>query len=322
MKMNKKFKVLVLTSFFVCLVFSIIFLAGTALAGCDTKTEICFENPWGMTTAGMDPRLLAGSILRIALGLLGSLFLVMVTVGGYIWIFSGGNKEKFKKGKDLLVWSVAGVAVVLASYGILDWVMTDVFEYVGGITQEECVAKEPSHVYVWRDGRCYDLRDLPDAEHTPAEGAMEPEEWAAYLEGECASECRVQEKFPLFDHDTYVCECLTEEDICALQGSDYFWSTLECCVYEPERGDSWVECFESCLSQDPEVFNECTYECRCECDGVSEENCPYTAGCTWIKDYLCMGVPPECAGITDDPDECWGTPGCSWIEYNGHCADS
>lgn len=128
-KKNKKIKYLLLASFFVFL--ASIFLVNSASADCDPTKFICFENPFGTTT---DLRVIIGAILRIALGLLGSFFLVMVIVGGYMWIFSAGNKEKFKKGKDLFVWAVAGLAVALTAYGILTWVMQKVLEDIGSPT--------------------------------------------------------------------------------------------------------------------------------------------------------------------------------------------
>ena len=307
MKMNKKFKVLFLLSLFAVLVFLVnVFLVDFSLA----EDYIEFKNPWGMTPADMDPRMLAGSILRIALGLLGSLFLVMVTVGGYIWIFSGGNKEKFKKGKDLLVWSVAGIAVVLASYGILDWVMTDVFERLDVPAGNEACTARADAGWEWKidDGdACCVKKDVAEAEKE-----------------KCDEYCPSQgTEVESFSWCTYECECRarTEPEECEAQGSDYVWSTWsDCCAKEEEMEEKWDECLDFCLGYDPEFFHDCTYECKCSCDGLVNPECDDTAGCSWLVPAgYCMsplGITCESAVV---PGTCSGD--CFWVQEDGYCAE-
>ncbi len=46
--------------------------------------------------------------------------IIFVLVGGYQMIFSGGEAEKFSKGKNTIVYTVIGYALLLMSYGIVD----------------------------------------------------------------------------------------------------------------------------------------------------------------------------------------------------------
>ncbi|MDA2922147.1 pilin [Patescibacteria group bacterium AH-259-L07] len=66
---------------------------------------------------------LAGRIIKAVLGVVGVLALVMFIYGGILWMTSGGNAEKIKKGKDTIVWAVIGLAFIFFSYAILEFIL-------------------------------------------------------------------------------------------------------------------------------------------------------------------------------------------------------
>ncbi|MDA2935754.1 pilin [Patescibacteria group bacterium AH-259-L05] len=66
---------------------------------------------------------LAGRIIKAVLGIVGVLALVMFIYGGILWMTSGGNAEKIKKGKDTIVWAVIGLAFIFFSYAILEFIL-------------------------------------------------------------------------------------------------------------------------------------------------------------------------------------------------------
>ncbi len=69
-------------------------------------------NPLGET----DPRVLIGRVISALLSIIGSLVLLMFIYGGMLWITSMGEPKKVQKGKDILVWTVAGLGIVAAAY--------------------------------------------------------------------------------------------------------------------------------------------------------------------------------------------------------------
>lgn len=77
------------------------------------------ENPLGDIE---DPQALAIRILQVFLGFLATIGLVMFVYGGFVMLTSGGNAEKIKKAKATLVWAAAGVATILGSYTILQFI--------------------------------------------------------------------------------------------------------------------------------------------------------------------------------------------------------
>jgi len=82
----------------------------------DNKSEcVVLENPLGAT----DVPTLLGTIIKAALGIVGSLTLLMLIWGGFQWLTSAGNAEKVKSGTQTMVWAVIGVVLVFSSYLIL-----------------------------------------------------------------------------------------------------------------------------------------------------------------------------------------------------------
>jgi len=59
-----------------------------------------------------------GVVINWALGIVGSIALLMFVIGGFIWLTSAGNPDKIKRGRDIIVWSVIGLAAIFASYAI------------------------------------------------------------------------------------------------------------------------------------------------------------------------------------------------------------
>lgn len=87
----------------------------TATGGTPTIT-----NPLGDIK---DPRVLVGKIISAALGVVGSISLVIFLYGGFTWMTSGGSPDKVKHGRDLIVWAAIGLFVIFASYAMVRWVL-------------------------------------------------------------------------------------------------------------------------------------------------------------------------------------------------------
>lgn len=80
------------------------------------------HNPLGDSVN--DPRAIVGNVIRAILGIVGSLALAMFIYGGFTWVIAGGNEEKVKKGKDIIVWATFGLIVVFASYALVQFVLS------------------------------------------------------------------------------------------------------------------------------------------------------------------------------------------------------
>ena len=67
---------------------------------------------------------LIGYVIIGALGIIGSIALLMFVYGGFLMLISQGDAAKVKKGKDALVWAAAGLVVIFGSYIFVSYILT------------------------------------------------------------------------------------------------------------------------------------------------------------------------------------------------------
>jgi len=98
----------------------------TAVAGTAPSTGsvsgATLPNPLGTTNINT----FAARIISYILGLVGTISLLLFIYGGLIWMTSAGNAASVKKGRDILVWAVIGMAVVFTSYILVKFVIQGV----------------------------------------------------------------------------------------------------------------------------------------------------------------------------------------------------
>ena len=70
-----------------------------------------------------DPRQVIVDVIKIALSLIGTVFLVLVVYSGVLWMTAGGNEESVGKAKKLLFQGVIGLIIVLSAYGITQFII-------------------------------------------------------------------------------------------------------------------------------------------------------------------------------------------------------
>ena len=70
-----------------------------------------------------DPRLIAASLIRIALGFLGIIFLVMILLAGFTLMTSGGNSERIGAAKRTFFNAIIGLIIILSANSIVMYVI-------------------------------------------------------------------------------------------------------------------------------------------------------------------------------------------------------
>lgn len=71
-----------------------------------------------------DVRQTAARIINVALGFLGIIAVVIVLVGGFKYMVSGGNEEKTQEAKNLIVAGIIGLAIILSAWAITSFVIS------------------------------------------------------------------------------------------------------------------------------------------------------------------------------------------------------
>ncbi len=75
---------------------------------------------------------LISNIIKIILSFVGGIFLILVIVGGYGWMMSGGNEEKLKASQKRLLNGVLGMLIILTAYILTDFVVKFIIAASGG----------------------------------------------------------------------------------------------------------------------------------------------------------------------------------------------
>lgn len=57
-------------------------------------------------------------VIRMALSLLGVIFLVLLIYGGFIWMTAKGNEQQAEKAMGIIYMAVIGLIIVLAAYAV------------------------------------------------------------------------------------------------------------------------------------------------------------------------------------------------------------
>lgn len=70
----------------------------------------------------------AGTVINVALGILGIVFLVLIVYGGMLWMLSEGDDTKVGKARGLIFHSIIGLIVVLAAYAITSFIVLSLIQ--------------------------------------------------------------------------------------------------------------------------------------------------------------------------------------------------
>jgi hypothetical protein len=92
----------------------------------DTTLGLSAGNVGSATGLGTrDIRQTIGSIINVALSLLGIIVLVIIIYGGFLWMTAGGNDEKVGQAKQWIFGGIIGLVIILSAYAIASFVISN-----------------------------------------------------------------------------------------------------------------------------------------------------------------------------------------------------
>lgn len=72
-----------------------------------------------------------GSIINVALGFLGVVFLVLLIYAGFLWMTASGDKTKVEKAQDMIRQAIIGLVVIIAAFSISNFVLNSLVNVSG-----------------------------------------------------------------------------------------------------------------------------------------------------------------------------------------------
>lgn len=90
--------------------------------------------PLGSSQNCNDPRVIIGNVIKVVLGLVGSLALVLFIYGGVVMMTSAGNSDRVTTGRNTLVWATIGLLVIFSSYTLVGFIIRSITTTSQGTT--------------------------------------------------------------------------------------------------------------------------------------------------------------------------------------------
>ena len=87
------------------------------------------EGPYAGTTTKLPT--VIGRIVKIVISFLGLLAAVIIIIGGFQWMTSGGNEEKIAGAKKLMINGLIGMVLVILAYAIASFVISSLSKVTG-----------------------------------------------------------------------------------------------------------------------------------------------------------------------------------------------
>ncbi|MFA5029728.1 MAG: pilin [Patescibacteria group bacterium] len=104
---------------------------GTGVSGGSAGSAQSLKDPLEGITGGKKGieavQVITKNIITAALGFTGVLALIAFIYGGLLWMVSGGDSGRVTKGKNTMIWAIAGLVIIFLSYVILKMI----FEILG-----------------------------------------------------------------------------------------------------------------------------------------------------------------------------------------------
>lgn len=79
-----------------------------------------------------DPRVIAGRLIQVALGLIGIIVVVLIIWAGFRWMTSAGREDEITAAKKTLTAAVIGLLIILMAYSITTFVIGELFNATTG----------------------------------------------------------------------------------------------------------------------------------------------------------------------------------------------
>ena len=80
-----------------------------------------------------DIRTIIGRIIYVALGIIGTVLLVIIVYAGFLWMTAGGNEDRVAEAKKWITNAVIGLAIVLSAYAITYFIITQLVAATTGV---------------------------------------------------------------------------------------------------------------------------------------------------------------------------------------------
>lgn len=80
-----------------------------------------------------DPRQVVANLVNVGLGFIGIIAVMIIVMAGFKLMTTGGNEDALSEAKKMMSSGVIGLVIVLASFGIAQFVVNNLFIVTGAV---------------------------------------------------------------------------------------------------------------------------------------------------------------------------------------------
>ncbi len=101
----------------------------SSVGAIDPLGNICADNPDSEVcqSKGDDANKLIKDLINVLLFIVGALSVIMIIVGGILYVISAGDAGKVARAKNTLMYSIVGLVVAFIGFAIVNWVLDVLF---------------------------------------------------------------------------------------------------------------------------------------------------------------------------------------------------
>ncbi|RJR30817.1 hypothetical protein C4569_04055 [Candidatus Parcubacteria bacterium] len=103
----------------------------SALSAIDNLKNMGAEAGYNPGDAGAPPKEFGSALMTYVDGFLliiGAFYVVLLIFAGYLWMSSAGNNEQISRAKKIILWSSAGIAIIIFGRIIAEFVIISLGE--------------------------------------------------------------------------------------------------------------------------------------------------------------------------------------------------
>ena len=78
---------------------------------------------WGYTGPPPSPFYIVFVVIRVLMMLLGTIFIVLIVYGGFVWMTAAGDENRVSKAKDVIRNGTIGVVLIIGAFAITRFVL-------------------------------------------------------------------------------------------------------------------------------------------------------------------------------------------------------
>lgn len=100
----------------------LLFAADSPVEKCGKVTAVICSSTTGIPGGNADLGLVVGKVMRAVFGIMGSIAVIVVIVGGLQYVLSAGDPKRTARAKETILYAIIGIVISLSAYAVVAYI--------------------------------------------------------------------------------------------------------------------------------------------------------------------------------------------------------